>query len=76
MEVGFHVAIVPGCGGVDSSICRLASYDRDAGAGASDSSACNLVHGVVEGQAKHAHKEVDGIARQIALRPAPVAVLD
>jgi len=35
----------------------------------------NLAHGVVEGQAEHAHKKVDGVAGQIALWPTPQQVL-
>ena len=41
------------------------------GLGSSD-----LVHGIVEGQAEHLDTEVDGIAGQIALGPAQVAVLE
>jgi hypothetical protein len=33
-------------------------------------------HGVVEGQAEDLDAEVDGVASQIALRPAPIAVFD
>jgi hypothetical protein len=36
----------------------------------------NLAHGLVEGQAEHPHKEINGVAFQISLRPAPVAVFD
>ena len=36
----------------------------------------NLEHGVVEGQAEHLNAEVDGVAGEVALRPAPIAVLD
>jgi len=36
----------------------------------------DLAHGVMEGEAEHAHKEVDGVAGQIALGPAPVALFD
>jgi len=36
----------------------------------------NLAHGVVEGQVEDLDKEVDGIAGQVALGPAPIAVLD
>jgi len=41
-----------------------------------DSGAGNLAHGVVEGQTKNLDMEVNGIAGQIAFRPAPVAVFD
>ena len=30
----------------------------------------------MEGQAEHAHEEVNGVAGEVALRPAPIAVLD
>ena len=40
------------------------------------SGAGDLAHGVVEGQAEDLDKEVDGVAGQIALGPAPVAVFD
>src|SRR5437879_4139800 len=36
----------------------------------------DLPHGVVEGQAEHLDKEVDGVAGQVAWGPAPVAVFD
>jgi len=36
----------------------------------------NLAHGIVEGMAKDLDGEVDGVAGQIAFRPAPVAVFD
>ena len=36
----------------------------------------DLTHGIVEGQAEDLDMEVNGVAGQIALRPAPVAVLD
>jgi hypothetical protein len=36
----------------------------------------DLAHGVVEAQAEYADAEVDGVACQVALGPAPVAVLD
>jgi hypothetical protein len=36
----------------------------------------DLAHGVVEGQAEDLDVEVDGIAGEIAFRPAPVAVFD
>jgi hypothetical protein len=36
----------------------------------------DLAHGVVKGQAKDLDKEVDGVACQLSLRPAPVAVFD
>ena len=42
----------------------------------SDSEAGDLAHGVVEGQAEDLDEEVDGVAGQIAFRPAPVAVFD
>jgi hypothetical protein len=42
-----------------------------AGLGAGD-----LTHGVLEGQTKNLDVEVDGIAGEIAIRPAPVAVFD
>jgi len=41
------------------------------GSGSSD-----LAHGVVEGEAKDLDMEVDGIAGQIPLGPAPVTVFD
>ena len=41
------------------------------GLGSSD-----LAHGVVEGQAEHLGKEVDGVAGQIAFGPAPIGVFD
>ena len=34
----------------------------------------DLAHGVMEGKAEHLDMEVDGVAGQIAFRPAPVAV--
>src|ERR1043166_457774 len=40
------------------------------------SGAYNLAHSVVEGQPQHPHKKVDGVAGQIPLRPAPIAVFD
>ena len=36
----------------------------------------NFAHGVVEGQAEHLDKEVDGVAGEVALGPAPIGVLD
>ena len=36
----------------------------------------DLAHGVVEGQAEDLGTEVDGIAGQIALWPAPIGVFD
>ncbi len=36
----------------------------------------NFAHGVVEGPAEHLDKEVDGVAGEVALGPAPVGVLD
>ena len=36
----------------------------------------DLAHGVVEGQTKNLDMEVNGIAGQIAFRPAPVTVFD
>ncbi len=36
----------------------------------------DLAHGVVEVHSQNLNKEVDGIASQVALGPAPVAVLD
>ncbi len=36
----------------------------------------DLAHGVVEGQAEDLDVEVNGVAGQIAFRPAPVAVFD
>ena len=36
----------------------------------------DLSHGVVEGQVQDFDAEVDGIAREVALGPPPVAVLD
>ena len=39
-----------------------------------DLSAGDLAHGVVEGQAEHLDVEVDGVAAQIPLRPAPITV--
>lgn len=36
----------------------------------------DVAHGVVEAQAEHAHEEVDGVAGQVALGPAPVAVFN
>ena len=38
--------------------------------------ACDLLHGVVEGEAYDPDEEVDGIARELALRPAPVGLFD
>ena len=35
-----------------------------------------LAHGVVEGEAEHTHAEVNGVAGQVALGPAPIAVFD
>ena len=35
-----------------------------------------MLHGLLEGQAQDLGVEVDGVAGEIALRPAPVAVLD
>ena len=58
----------------------LASYRYDAGAvfnvawrplGSGD-----LAHGVVEVHSQNLNKEVDGVASQVALGPAPVAFLD
>ncbi len=49
--------------------CRLAN-----------SGLCNwlgdLAHRIVEGEAEHLDKEVDGVASEVALRPAPVAVFE
>jgi len=42
---------------------------RELGAG-------DLAHGVVEGEAEDLDKEVDGVAGQVALGPAPVTVFD
>jgi hypothetical protein len=36
----------------------------------------DLAHGVVEGQAEDLEVEVDGVAGQIALGPAPIGVFD
>ena len=36
----------------------------------------DLAHGVVEGQAEDLDEEVNGVAGQVALGPAPVAVFD
>ena len=36
----------------------------------------DLAHGIVEGKAQDLDKEVDGVAGQIALWPAPVAVFE
>ena len=36
----------------------------------------DLAHGVVEGQAEDLDMEVNGVAGEVALRPAPVAVFD
>ena len=33
-------------------------------------------HGIVEGQAEDLNAEVNGVAGEVALRPAPIAVLD
>ncbi len=38
--------------------------------------AADLAHGVVKGQAEHAHEEVNGVAGEIAFGPAPVTVFD
>jgi hypothetical protein len=38
--------------------------------------ACDLLHGVVEGKANDLDEEVDGIAREVPLGPAPVGVFD
>ena len=35
-----------------------------------------FAHGVVEGQAQGFHAEVDGVAGQVALGPAPVALFE
>jgi len=51
-------------------ISTLASQGRDF------SCAGNLAHGVVEGETEYFDKEVDGVAGEIALRPAPVAFFD
>ena len=36
----------------------------------------DLAHGVVEGQAKDLDVEVNGVAGEVPLRPAPIAVFD
>ncbi len=36
----------------------------------------DLAHGVVESHFQNLDKEVDGIARQVALRPTPVTFLE
>ena len=36
----------------------------------------DLAHGVVEGQAEDLDTEVNGVAGEVALRPAPIGVLD
>ena len=40
------------------------------------SGASDLAHGVMEGEAEDLDQEVNGVAGQIALGPAPVTVLD
>ena len=40
------------------------------------SGAGDLLHGIVEGETEHAHAEVDGIARKLTIRPAPIGVFD
>ena len=35
-----------------------------------------MAHGVMEGQAKDLDEKVNGVARQVAFGPAPVAVFD
>ena len=35
-----------------------------------------MAHGVVEGQFEHLDMEVDGVAGEIALRPAPITVFE
>ena len=37
---------------------------------------CDIVHGLLEGQTQDLGMEVDGVASEVTLRPAPVAVLD
>lgn len=41
-----------------------------------DSGAGDLAHGLVEGQAEHAHEQVNGVAGEITLGPAPIAVFN
>lgn len=40
------------------------------------SGADDLAHGIMETQAQHLDEEVDGVAVEVALRPAPVAFFD
>ena len=35
-----------------------------------------MAHGVVEGQTQNLDKEVDGVASEVSLGPAPIAVFD
>ena len=36
----------------------------------------NFAHGVVEGEAEHLDKEVDGVAGAVSLGPTPIGVFD
>ena len=36
----------------------------------------DVAHGVVEAHPEHAHEEVNGVAGQVALRPAPIGVFE
>ena len=55
-------------------LIALASYGYDASGGFLG--AGDLAHGIMEGQAEHLDVEVNGVASQIALGPAPVTVFD
>lgn len=59
---------------LDPLLAELVSYDYDEGGGFLYSG--DLAHGVVEGQAQDLEVKVNGVASQVALRPAPVTVFD
>lgn len=54
----------------------LRSYDFDDCGGLRGSSADDLTHSVLEGEAEDVHKEVDGVARLLAFGSGPIIVFE